>query len=228
MAKIHEEDESRGHLRQWLQNRRELLKIEARHQQMLSRVVKIQTFYRGHIARKILKKARRKALYLQRIMKGIYVRNLICKQQLARLKLQRFAKVYLAMSKLRKAIKAVDKIKAFYKMRKQRRKYLAIIAERKNKTKLSLIEQRKRMLLNKQKWRASVIIIERERYKQLHRRECRLLRKYLAKLPYECRGLYFKFIDIKKRTHNLVINFVQYMEDAHNVQTGETFDLKYD
>ena len=84
------------------------------------------------------------------------------------------------------------------------------------------------MLLMKQKWKASVLVIERERYRQLHRRECRLLRKYLAKLPYECRGLYFKFIDIKKRTHNLVNNFVQYMEDAYNVQAGETFDLRYD
>ena len=202
---------------------------------MLNKVVKIQKFYRGHMARKIVSKISKKrkflgnkAKYLQRLLKGIYVRNLIQKQMLARLKLQRYAKVYLARRKLRMSIEAANKIKAYYKMRKQRRKYLAIIAEKRNKSKMSLIEQRKRMLLMKQKWKASVIIIERERYRQLHRRECRLLRKYLAKLPYECRGLYFKFIDIKKRTHNLVTSFVTYMEDAHNVQAGETFDLKYD
>ena len=113
-------------------------------------------------------------------------------------------------------------------MKKQRKKYLELLAEKKAKSKLSVMEQRKRYILMKKKWKASVLIIERERYKQLHRRECRRLRKYLARLPYECRGLYFKFVDIKKRTHSLVTNFVSYMEDAHNVQAGEAFDLKYD
>ena len=51
---------------------------------------------------------------------------------------------------------------------------------------------------NRKKWKQSVLLIEKYRYAQLHRRECRLLRQYLAKLPYECRGLYFKFIDEKK------------------------------
>lgn len=91
-----------------------------------------------------------------------------------------------------------------------------------------MIEQRKRMLLNRKLWKQSVLTIERNRYQQLHRRECRLLRQYLAKLPYECRGLYFKFIDVKKRTHYLVNSFVDYMEAFHKVSPDqEGFDLQY-
>ena len=83
--------------------------------------------------------------------------------------------------------------------------------------------------MNRKKWKASVLLIERARYAQLHRRECRLLRKYLATLPYECRGLYFKFIDVKKRTHHLVDSFVSYMAAFHNVgPQQEGFDLRYD
>ena len=54
-----------------------------------------------------------------------------------------------------------------------------------------------------------------------------MLRKYLATLPYPCRGLYFKFIDVKRQTHHLVNSFVTYMQDAHNIEAGDTFDLKY-
>ena len=55
-----------------------------------------------------------------------------------------------------------------------------------------------------------------------------MLRKYLARLPYECRGLYFKFVDVKKSTNHLVNSFVSYMQDMHNVQPGEGFEMKYD
>ena len=54
-----------------------------------------------------------------------------------------------------------------------------------------------------------------------------MLRRYLAKLPYRCRGLYFKFIDVKKNTHLLVDEFVAYMADTHGVRATETFDLRY-
>ena len=55
------------------------------------------------------------------------------------------------------------------------------------------------MLAKKRK--ESVKIIENARYRQLHLRELATLRKYLAKLPYECRGVYFKFMDIKRSTN---------------------------
>jgi hypothetical protein len=55
------------------------------------------------------------------------------------------------------------------------------------------------------------------------------LRKYLARLPYECRGLYFKFILLKKQSHLLVNDFVGYMEQAHRIRVEGTDgpDLKY-
>ena len=81
--------------------------------------------------------------------------------------------------------------------------------------------------MNRKKWKQSVLIIEKHRYAQLHRRECKLLRKYLARLPYECRGLYFKFVDVKKNTHFLVNSFVNYMEAFHNVTADDGFDLRY-
>ncbi len=72
-----------------------------------------------------------------------------------------------------------------------------------------------------------VLKIEKARYRQLHRRECRQLRKYLARLPYECRGLYFKFVDVKKNTHMLVNDFVGFMEDAHRLKVVDTVELRY-
>ena len=97
---------------------------------------------------------------------------------------------------------------------------------------MQVIEQRKRLLLNRKLWKQAVLTIERHRYAQLHRRECRLLRRYLARLPYECRGLYFKFVDIKKNTHFLVNSFVNYMETFYKVSPGggdadDGFDLRY-
>ena len=77
----------------------------------------------------------------------------------------------------------------------------------------------------RKRWKESVLIIERNRYAQLHRRECRMLRKYLARLPFECRVLYFKFIDVKKSTNHLVNSFVSYMQDMHNINAGETFEM---
>ena len=75
-----------------------------------------------------------------------------------------------------------------------------------------MIETRKRALELKKVKKAMALKIEAARYRQLHRRECRELRKYLKRLPYECRGLYFKFILLKKESHLLVNDFVGYME----------------
>jgi hypothetical protein len=50
----------------------------------------------------------------------------------------------------------------------------------------------------KKKRKESVLIIENARYRQLHRRELKMLRGYLKRLPYECRGVYFKFMEVKK------------------------------
>jgi hypothetical protein len=82
------------------------------------------------------------------------------------------------------------------------------------------------MQLKKDK-KAAVLKIEAARYKQLHRRECRLLRTYLWRLPYECRRLYFKFVEVKKSTHLLVNEFVGYMEDSHRLQVSDALQMKY-
>lgn len=79
----------------------------------------------------------------------------------------------------------------------------------------------------KKRRKEAVLTIEKHRYAQLHRRECKLLRKYLLKLPYRCRGLYFKFIDVKRNTHLLVDEFANYMETANGLRPQESFNLKY-
>ena len=92
-----------------------------------------------------------------------------------------------------------------------------------------MIETRKRALMMKKVKKAAALKIEAARYRQLHRRECRMLRKYLARLPYECRGLYFKFILLKKQSHLLVNDFVGYMEQAHRIKVDgvDGPELKY-
>ena len=67
-------------------------------------------------------------------------------------------------------------------------------------------EARKRLALKK-KIKESVLIIERARYRQLHRRELKMLRSYLKRLPYECRGVYFKFMEVKKTQNEIVHQF---------------------
>ena len=82
---------------------------------------------------------------------------------------------------------------------------------------LLMVEQRKKAMQLKKDKKAAALKIEAARYRQLHRRECRLLRSYLARLPYECRRLYFKFVEVKKSTHLLVNDFVGYMEDSYRL-----------
>lgn len=59
-------------------------------------------------------------------------------------------------------------------------------------------------ILLERKRKESVRIISEARYRQLHRRELRLMRAYLARLPYECRTLYFKYLQVKKSNAALI------------------------
>ena len=68
----------------------------------------------------------------------------------------------------------------------------------------------------------SVKKIEDARYRQLHLRELKILRGYLARLPYECRGVYFKFIDIKRSTNELQNGLNRYM-GSQNDMPGMNF-----
>ena len=66
------------------------------------------------------------------------------------------------------------------------------------------MEEAKKKIEMARKTKEAVIVIENARYKQLHIRELRILRMYLAKLPYECRRVYFKFIEVKKSSYELM------------------------
>ena len=61
------------------------------------------------------------------------------------------------------------------------------------------------------KRKEAVLIIENGRYKQLHRRELKMLRKYLKRLPYECRGVYFKFMEVKRSSNELQNNMNSFL-----------------
>ena len=58
----------------------------------------------------------------------------------------------------------------------------------------------------------AVLVIEAARYKQLHRRELRELRRFLLKLPYECRRVYFKFMEVKKQANILQYQYNRFMD----------------
>jgi len=102
-------------------------------------------------------------------------------------------------------------LQAYQKTKIQVKIYKALKRQAASDKRDKLIEQRKRALEMKKIKKAAALKIETARYRQLHRRECRMLRKYLARLPYEGRGLYFKFVDLKKNTHMLVNDFVGFM-----------------
>jgi len=60
-------------------------------------------------------------------------------------------------------------------------------------------------------------VIEKCRYRILHLRELRQLRKLLGTLPYEARASYFKLIAVKKEQSELVGCFANYMADTYKI-----------
>ena len=74
---MRKERESMKHFEEFRKHASRLAMIDKRHKYLMKQVIRIQTFYRGHIARKILRRAKPKVRYLQRLLKGIYVRNRI-------------------------------------------------------------------------------------------------------------------------------------------------------
>lgn len=55
--------------------------------------------------------------------------------------------------------------------------------------------------MDAKKRKQAALKIENAWYRQLQLRELRILRTYLKKLPYECRRVYFKFMDVKKSSN---------------------------
>lgn len=61
----------------------------------------------------------------------------------------------------------------------------------------------------------------------MKRRELRRVREYLRRFPYECRSIYYKFIDVKKNTNQLITEFVSYLCDVNKIEGIENLDLRY-
>ena len=72
--------------------------------------------------------------------------------------------MFVARYKFRRFRWCVIKLQALYRMRKLRKPYLANRQKKKNDKKLSALEQRKLWLLNRKKWKESVLKIEKARY----------------------------------------------------------------
>jgi hypothetical protein len=87
----------------------------------------------------------------------------------------------------------------------------------------TMIEHKKRLrmerarnhLLMQKKRKEAVLLIEKARYRQLHLRELRMCRKYLKRLPYECRGVYFKFIDVKRAQTELQYSMNSFVQNQN-------------
>ena len=87
------------------------------------------------------------------------------------------------------------------------------------------MEAAKIKIIMAKKRKEAVIIIENARYKQLHLRELRVLRSYLLRLPYECRGVYFKFIEVKKSSHQLMSQYYNFI--GANNEMAQALNLRY-
>lgn len=157
------------------------------------------------------------------------LRRIFLKQRRAVTKLQAFANAKRGRLLFLKWRRSAVKIQSLVKMRMAMKSFKVMKQKAAEAKRDRMIEMRKRALEMKKVKKAMALKIEAARYRQLHRRECRELRKYLAKLPYECRGLYFKFILLKKQSHLLVNDFVGFMEQAHRIQVegADGPDLKY-
>lgn len=74
------------------------------------------------------------------------------------------------------------------------------------------MERARQHIVMQKKRKEAVLFIEKARYRQLHLRELRMCRKYLKRLPYECRGVYFKFMDVKRAQTELKYSMNSFMQ----------------
>lgn len=128
------------------------------------------------------------------------------------LRIERFGQLVVAKAKLRKRRAYLVKLQSFVKMRIAHRKYIVQREQSLQYLRRRKIEEAKQKIIMQRKRKEAVIIIENARYRQLHLRELRELRRYLLKLPYDCRRVYFKFMEIKRSTNQLVQQYHSYMD----------------
>lgn len=103
--------------------------------------------------------------------------------------------------KVKKRKTHLVKLQSFIKMRIAHRKYIVQREQSLQYLRRRKIEEAKQKLIMQRKRKDAVVTIENARYRQLHLRELRELRRYLLKLPYDCRRVYFKFMEIKRSTN---------------------------
>ena len=78
--------------------------------------------------------------------------------------IQRILPMYVARFRFKRYRRCIIKLQALFRMRKQRKLYLEEKKQKSLREKAKQLEQRKRILLNRKKWKQSVLTIERYRY----------------------------------------------------------------
>lgn len=188
-----------------------------RHDLMLRRLIRAQTLWRRYHAQAKYRALKSATVRLQAWWRMYVLRRRFLKQRAALVLIQSFVRTKQDRFRYLRLLRAICKLQAMLKGKLQVKKYKIMKKKAADAKRDLLIEQRKRGLEMKKIRKAAVLKIENCRYRQLHRRECRLLRKYLARLPYEGRAVYFKYVELRKMTHLLVNDFVGYLAETHKV-----------
>ena len=130
-----------------------------------------------------------------------------------------------SLAKLRefRRMRRIVLIQSLVRMKIQAKRYQEKLAENEEYKRKKRIEEARRRVIMQKKMKEAVRTIERIRYRILHLRELRLVRQLLKRLPYECRGVYFKFMEVKRSSNELMNSFTSFLDN--NQQMAMT--LKY-
>ena len=128
--------------------------------------------------------------------------------------INRNIRMFLGKIRSKKRRYVLVRIQSFYKMRIQVRKFIEARENNEMYKRKKRMEIARKKIMDEKKQKAAVLRIEVLRYRILHLRELKLLRHYLGKLPYECRGVYFKFMDVKRSSNELLNSYMNFI--GHN------------
>lgn len=112
----------------------------------------------------------------------------------------------------KKKIKKITKIQALIRMHLTYKNCLVLRERYELDQQQKRIQEAKDRIIRQRRIKQAALVIEAARYRQLHRRELRELRRFLAKLPYECRRVYFKFMEVKKSANILQYQYNRFMD----------------
>lgn len=192
-----------------LNNLRDYQRRKAKRMQSL---LTIQSGLRMFSAKLRRRKIRRSIARIQGFCRMIKARRHFKLVKKSVLKIERFGQIVVAKVKVKKRKAHLVKLQSFIKMRLAHRKYIVQREQSIHYLRKRKIEEAKQKIMMQRKRKEAVVTIENARYRQLHLRELRELRAYLHKLPYECRRVYFKFMEIKRSTNELVHQYHSYMD----------------